>query len=97
MSDTHAMAQLRSDLLTALHEATPSPLNRDQLMELCRTSFLTRDKTWFADAVVEQLKVLNHASLIRPFHGGYILTDRGKRDREQAARFINNKQPKGAA
>ena len=96
MSDTHAMAQLRSDLLTALYKKTPSPSNRDQLMELCRTQFLTRDKVWYADAVTEQLKVLHQASLIRPFNGGFILTDRGKRDRQQAARFIKQ-QPKDAA
>jgi hypothetical protein len=96
MSDTHAMAQLRSDLLTALYKKTPSPLNRDQLMELCRTKFLTRDRTWYADAVTEQLKVLHQASLIRPFNGGFILTERGKKDRQQAARFIKQ-QPQDAA
>lgn len=96
MSDTHAMAVLRSELLTAMYKTYPLPLDRNKLMDECRTKFLSRDKAWFVDATNEQLKILQQANLIRPFHGGYTLTERGRRDRQQAARFLNQ-EPKDAA
>lgn len=96
MSDTHAMAMLRSELLTAMYHSYPSPLDRTALMDKCRTKFLTRDKAWYVDATNEQLKILQQASLVRPSNGKFTLTERGRRDRQQAARFLNQ-EPKDAA
>ena len=93
MSDTHAMAVLRNELLNAMYNAFPQPLDRTQLTSECRTPFLCRDKAWYQDAVVEQLKILGNAGLVRPFHGGYTLTERGRQDRQQAARFFNDTPP----
>jgi hypothetical protein len=99
MSDTHAMAQLRSDLLTAMYTKFPLPLSRTVLAKECRSRFLTRDKDWYDDAVNEQVKVLQQASLVRPSNGGFTLTERGRQDRQQAQRFIttNNPPPPDAA
>lgn len=97
MSDTHAMAALRNELLNTLYNRFPAPVDRNQLLSDCRIPFLCRDKQWYADALAEQLKVLGNAGLIRPMHGGYVLTDRGRQDRQQAARFFNNKPPQDAA
>lgn len=97
MSDTHAMATLRHELLNAMYNAFPQPLDRMQLASDCRTPFLCRDKLWYQDAVAEQIKVLANAGLVRPFHGGYTLTEKGRRDRQQAARFFNNHPPQDAA
>jgi predicted transcriptional regulator len=53
---------------------------------------------WFDDAVGEQLKVLLYAALIRPANKGYILTEKGRQDRQQVARFnLNNNPPPEAA
>lgn len=97
MSDTHAMAVLRNELLNAMYNRFPAPMDRVQLLSDCRVPFLCRDKQWYADAVTEQLKVLGNAGLIRPMHGGYTLTERGRQDRQQAARFFNNNPPQDAA
>ncbi len=98
MSDTQAMAMLRNEMLNALYKAFPSPLSRPELATCCRIRFLTRDKQWFDDAVVEQIKVLSYASLLRPSNGGYTLTERGRQDRQQAARFgLNDNPPPDAA
>jgi hypothetical protein len=97
MSDTHAMAALRNELLNAMYHSFPQPLDREQLASECRTPFLCRDKVWYQDAVADQIKVLTNASLVRPFHGGYTLTERGRRDRQQAARFFNKTTPPDAA
>lgn len=96
MSDTHAMAVLRSELLTAMYGSYPLALDRTALMDKCRTKFLSRDKDWYVDATNEQLKILQQASLVRPSNGGFTLTERGRRDRQQAARFLNQ-EPKDAA
>ena len=98
MSDTQAMATLRNEMLNALHKAFPSALSRVELGTCCRTRFLTRDKVWFDDAVGEQLKVLSYAALIRPANKGFTLTEKGRQDRQQAARFgLNNNPPPEAA
>ena len=96
MSDTHAMAVLRSELLTAMYGSYPLPLDRNALMDKCHTKFLTRDQDWYVDATNEQLKILQQASLVRPSSGGFTLTERGRRDRQQAQRFLNQ-PPKEAA
>lgn len=97
MSDTHAMAALRNEVLNALAKEFPKPLDRRTLAEECRTRFLTRDAQWYTDALVEQIKVLDYAGLIRPMHGGFTLTERGRQDRQQAARFGLNTTPPDAA
>jgi len=96
MSDTHAMAVLRNELLNAMYHAFPSSLDRAALMDKCRTRFLTRDQAWFVDAVNEQLGILQHANLVRTAAGGFTVTERGRQDRQQAARFFNQ-PPKDAA
>lgn len=96
MSDTHAMAVLRSELLTAMYHKFPQSMDRTALMEQCRTKFLTRDQTWFVDATNEQLRILQQANLVRTAAGGFTLTERGRQDRQQAARFLNQ-EPKDAA
>lgn len=96
MSDSQVMAQLRNELLNAMYNKHPVPCDKQYLLSECRVPFLTRDKDWYTDAVDEQLKVLQHAALIRPMHGGFVLTERGRQDRQQAARFFNN-PPKDAA
>lgn len=96
MSDTQAMTKLRHELLSAMHVGFPQPMSRAQLNDAVRQPFLTRDREWLVDAVNEQLKVLDYAGLVRSAHGGFTLTERGRRDREQAARFFKD-QPKDAA
>lgn len=89
MNDSQAMATLRNELLNKIAAVYPSPIDAKQLELKCRMPFLTRDKIWYHDAVLEQLKILHHARLIRPFHGGYTLTETGRRDRAEASRFTN--------
>ena len=93
MTDSEVMARLRHELLNTMYNSYPTPLTKQYLMSECQTAFLTRDKDWYSDAVVEQLKVLGHAGLVRPMHGGYTLTERGRRDRQQAARFFSSNPP----
>ena len=97
MSDTHVMAALRNELLNAMNNAFPAPRSASDLESDCRVPFLTRDKVWFKDAVQEQIKVLVNAGLVRTMHGGYTLTEKGRRDRQQAARFFNKQPPQDAA
>jgi len=89
VNDSQAMATLRNELLNKISAVYPSPIDAKQLELKCRMPFLTRDKIWYHDAVLEQLKILHHARLIRPFHGGYTLTETGRRDRAMAARFTD--------
>lgn len=90
------MAVLRSELLTAMYHKFPAAMDRPALMEQCRTKFLTRDNDWFVDATNEQLRILQQANLVRTAAGGFTLTERGRQDRQQAARFLNQ-PPKDAA
>lgn len=85
------MARVRHEVLTVLYHQFPRPLTYTDLVDAVKMPFLTRDKQWLQDAVKEQLQVLNHAALIRPTGGGYTLTERGRRDRQQAARFLSSK------
>jgi hypothetical protein len=92
------MAALRNEILGALYWSFPRALSRVELGDCCRIRFLTRDKVWFDDAVGEQLKVLLYAALIRPASKGYTLTEKGRQDRQQVARFnLNNNPPPEAA
>jgi len=92
-SDSHAMAQLRSELLNAMYRQFPQPLDRNLLAMECRVPFLSRDQAWLHDAIADQVKVLTHAGLIRPSQGGFTLTEKGRQDRQQVARFMGNQQP----
>lgn len=91
LPESQVMARVRHEVLTVLYHQFPRPLTYPDLVNAVKMPFLTRDKQWLQDAVKEQLQVLNHAALIRPTGGGYTLTERGRRDRQQAARFLSNK------
>jgi len=88
------LAQLRSDLLDAMCRVYPQALSLDQLETAVRVAYLTRDTAWLTGAIKAQLSMLNQSALIRPSTKGYLLTERGRRDRQQAARFMpTNNQP----
>ena len=88
------LARLRSDLLDAMWLVYPQALSLDQLESEVRGAYLTRPTSWLATAIREQLTILNQARLIRPSTKGYLLTEAGRRDRQQAARFMGtNNQP----
>ena len=91
LPESQVMARVRHEILTVLYHQYPRPLVQPDLVNAVKMPFLTRDKQWLQDAVKEQLQVLNHAALIRPTGGGYTLTERGRRDRQQAHRFLTNK------
>jgi hypothetical protein len=89
------LAQLRSDLLDALWLVYPQALSLDQLESAVRQAYLTRETSWLTGAIRAQLSTLNQSGLIRPSTKGYMLTERGRMDRQQAARFLGstNSQP----
>lgn len=88
------LARLRSDLLDAMWLVYPQALSLDQLETAVRVAYLTRDTAWLQSAIKAQLSMLNQSALIRPSTKGYLLTERGRRDRQQAARFMGtNNQP----
>lgn len=90
------MAALRDELLNKVAAVYPNPIDAKQLELKCRTLFLTKDRIWYHDVVLEQIKILLHARLIRPFHGGYTLTETGRRDRAEVQRFTNPNPPEAA-
>jgi len=89
------LAQLRSDLLDRLWLVYPQALSLDQLETAVRVAYLTRETAWLTSAIKAQLSMLNQSALIRPSAKGYLLTALGRRDRQQAARFLGstNNQP----
>ena len=89
------LAQLRSDLLDTLWLKYPQVLSLTQLETEVRVAYLTRETAWLASAIREQLSILNNAGLVRPSTKGHVLTEAGRRDRQQAARFLGpaNNQP----
>lgn len=97
MNESQVMARLRNELLSAMYQAVPMPLSFDELQVAVELPFLTRDKAWLISMIRAQLDVLNHAGLVRPTSGGYMLTDKGKRDRQQVARFFPTTTPPDAA
>ena len=96
MTDSQAMATLRNEILNKLAASYPSPLTIKGLEAKCRMPFLTKDQRWYSEAVVEQIKILKNANLIRPFHSGYALTERGRRDRNEVSRFTDQTPPEAA-
>jgi predicted transcriptional regulator len=73
----------------------PQALSLDQLETAVRVAYLTRETAWLQSAIKAQLSMLNQSALIRPSTEGYLLTALGRRDRQQAARFLGstNNQP----
>ena len=86
------LARLRSDLLDALWLKYPLPLSLDELEQAVHLAYLTRETSWLTGAIRAQLSTLNQSGLIRPCAKGYLLTEQGRRDRQQAARFLGNRQ-----
>jgi hypothetical protein len=87
------VARLRSDLLDAMWLVYPQALSLDQLESKVRIAYLTRPTSWLATSIREQLAIMNQARLIRPSSKGYLLTEAGRRDRQQAARFLGTNNP----
>ena len=82
------LARLRSDLLNAMWLRYPRALSLDQLVIEARTAYVYRETaSWLASAVREQLAILNSIGLVRPSAKGHMLTEAGRRDRQQVARF----------
>ena len=90
-----ALARLRSDLLDSLWLKYPQALSLDQLEADVRVAYLTRETAWLTGAIHKQLAVLNNAGLVRRSTKGHMLTEAGRQDRQQAARFLGptNNQP----
>jgi hypothetical protein len=91
-----AIARLRSDLLYTLYLKYPQALSLNQLEADVRVGCLTwgENSSPRPSAIREQMAVLNNAGLVRPSTKGYMLTEKGRRDRQQAARFLGtNNQP----
>jgi hypothetical protein len=84
------LAQLRSDLLDAMWLRYPLALSLDQLETAVREAYLTREAAWLTGTIRAELSTLNQAQLVRPCTKGYRLTEKGRRDRQQAARFLGS-------
>ena len=88
------VARLRSDLVDAMWLQYSLPLSLDQLETAVHTAYLTREKAWLTGTIRAELSTLDQAKLVRPCAKGYLLTEKGRRDRQQAARFLGtNNQP----
>ena len=96
MNDSQLMATVRHELLNTMYNRYPLAYSRPQLLSELRPALGERDKAWLTDAINEQLRVLDHAGLIRPAAGGFTLTDKGRRDRQQAQWLFNNKRKTAA-
>lgn len=93
MNDTRLMALLRHEILQLLWHDYPKAYDRSRLVSELRPMLKDKDKAWLTDAVGDQLTVLKHANLIRTAAGGHTLTERGRADRQQAARFLSKNPP----
>lgn len=89
MNDTQLMAQVRHELLNTMFNGFPVSYSRPRLLSELRPVFGERDKAWLTDAINDQINVLDKAGLIRTASGGYTLTDRGRRDRQEAQRLFS--------
>lgn len=83
-------ARLRSDLLDAMYKRFPLALSIDQLEDAVKVAYLTRDSYWLISSIRVELSTLNQRGLIRPSAKGYLLTDKGRRDRQQVAQLLGN-------
>jgi len=83
-------ARLRSDLLDAMYKRFPLALSIDQLEDAVKVAYLTRDSYWLTSHIRAELSTLNQRGLIRPSAKGYLLTDKGRRDRQQVAQLLGN-------
>jgi predicted transcriptional regulator len=74
--------------------SVPLALSLEQLEAAVHHAYLTREKSWLDSTIRAELSTLNQAELIRPCTKGYLLTEKGRRDRQQAARFLGtNEEP----
>jgi hypothetical protein len=91
LSDSNALARLRSDLLDAMWLAFPGALSIGQLRTHALATRSIEDKITFDATLKAQLKILVASKLVRLSLAGYMLTDAGRRDRQQAARFLGSR------
>lgn len=91
-SDSNALARLRSDLLDAMWLAFPGALSIGQLRNHALATRSIEDEAAFDATLKAQLKILAQSKLVRLSFAGYMLTDAGRRDRQQAARFLGNRR-----
>lgn len=89
MNEIRELALLRSHILDEAQSVFPLPVTRPALHKSLGPAFPHRTGIWLTDSINEQLRVLLQASLLRPAAGGWTLTERGRADRAQAARFLN--------
>jgi len=90
-SDTNALARLRSDLLDAMWLSLPGALSIEKLRSNALATRSIEDEAAFDATLKAQLKILVRSKLVRTSLAGYMLTDTGRRDRQQAARFLGNR------
>jgi len=89
--DSVALARLRSDLLDAMWSSFPTALSIGQLRAHALATRSVQDEITFNATLKAQLKALAQSKLVRITQAKYLLTDAGRRDRQQAARFLGNR------
>jgi hypothetical protein len=89
--DSNALARLRSDLLDAMWSSFPTALSIGQLRSHALATRSIEDEITFDATLKAQLKILVASKLVRLSLAGYMLTDAGRRDRQQAARFLGSR------
>lgn len=89
--DTNALARLRSDLLDAMWISFPTALSIGQLRNHALATRSIEDEITFDATLKAQLKILAQSKLVRITQAKYLLTDAGRRDRQQAARFLGSR------
>jgi len=99
MNEMRELALLRSHILDEAQAVFPMAVTRPALHKSLGPAFPHRTGTWLTDAINEQVRVLQQASLLRTAAGGWTLTERGRADRREVARFTNkdNTPPPEAA
>ena len=90
-SDSNVLARLRSDLLDAMWLSFPTALSIGQLRSTALATRSIEDEVAFDATLKAQLKALAQSKLVRITQAKYLLTDTGRRDRQQAARFLGNR------
>ena len=89
--DSNALARLRSDLLDAMWISFPTALSIGQLRDHALATRSIEDEITFDATLKAQLQILVQSKLVRLSLAGYMLTDAGRRDRQQAARFLGSR------